>query len=164
MKRENVMDNSNANFSLVTINSALLEQQAVEKILACNTNTKRYGLALNEQQALALVQTRISALKENKRVEFCDGIVDKLISSFCDSPYISQDNYESTLHELINLFYELKNSTWDTISDCNLIDFMNMAFNSYCNGSLELLFSEATRLSKHIHCGGSIEDFKPKED
>lgn len=134
MKREDVMDNSNANFALVTINSALLEQQAVEKILACNTNTKRYGL------------------------------VDKLISSFCDSPYISQDNYESTLHELINLFYELKNSTWDTISDCNLIDFMNIDFNSYCNGSLELLFSEATRLSKHIHCGGSIEDFKLKED
>lgn len=154
------MDDSNTNFALVTINSALMERQTVDKILACNRDTERYGLALSEQQALALAQTRISALKENKRIEFSGGIIDKLISSFCDSPYISQDNYEDTLHELINLFYDLKNNTWDTVSDDDIIEFMKNAFNNRCHGSLELLSGEALRLSEHIHCGKTIKTFK----
>lgn len=157
------MNNSNLDFALVTISSALMERQAADKILACNENTKKYGLILNEQQALALAQTRTNALKENKRMEFNSGIVDKLISAFCDSSYISEDNYEDTLHELIGLFYDLKNHTWDMVSDCDLIEFMKNAFNSRCYGSLELLSDEALRLSEHIHCGGTIKTFKRKE-
>ena len=101
------MNNGNANFELVTINSALMEKQIVDEILACNEETKQYGLVLNEKQALALAQTRTSSLKENKRIEFKGGIVEKLILSFEDSPYISQDNFESILHELIDLFLSL---------------------------------------------------------
>lgn len=158
------MDNSNLDFALVTISSSLMERQAADKILACNEGTKKYGLILNEQQALALAQTRTNALKENKRIEFNSGIVDKLISAFCDSSYISEDNYEDTLHELISLFYDLKNNTWDIVSDCDLIEFMKNAFNSRCYGSLELLSGEALRLSEHIHCSGTIKTFKLKED
>ncbi|MDO5541403.1 MAG: DUF6323 family protein, partial [Eubacteriales bacterium] len=73
-----MMDNGNSDFVLVTISSALMERQAADKILACNENTQKYGLILNEQQALALAQTRTNALKENKRIEFNSGIVDKL--------------------------------------------------------------------------------------
>lgn len=155
-----MMDKGNSDFALVTLNSAIMERQAADKILACNEYTKKYGLVLNEQQALALAQTKTGALKENKRIEFNGGIVDKLISAFCDSPYISEDNYEDTLHELINLFYDLKNNTWDVVSDGDLIEFMKNAFNNCCYGSLELLSGEALRLSGHIHCGGSMKTFK----
>lgn len=154
------MNNYNSDFSLVAISSSLMERQVTDKILACNEETGKYGLVLTEQQALALVQTRTNALKENKRVELSGGIVDKLILAFCNSPYIDKDTYEDTLHELIRLFYDLKNSTWDTISDDDVIEFMKNAFNNRCHGSLELLSGEALRLSEHIHCGKTIKTFK----
>lgn len=99
------MDDHNLDFSLVVINNSLMERQTADKILACNEEIGKYGLSLTEQQALALVQTRTNALKENKRIELNGFIVDKLILAFCNSPYIKKDTYEDTLHELINLFY-----------------------------------------------------------
>lgn len=154
------MNNHNSDFSLVAISSSLMERQATDKILACNEEIEKYGLVLTEQQALALVQTRTNALKENKRIELNGGIVDKLILAFCNSPYIDKNTYEDTLHELISLFYDLKNNTWDTISDDDVIEFMKNAFNNRCHGSLELLSGEALRLSEHIHCGKTIKTFK----
>lgn len=61
---------------------------------------------------------------------------------------------------IINLFYYLKNDTWDTISDDGIIEFMKNAFNSRCHGSIELLSGEALRLSEHIHSGKTINTFK----
>lgn len=154
------MNNYNPGFSLVALNNSLMEQQTADKILACNEEIGKYGLSLTEQQALALAQARTNALKENKRIELNGGIVDKLILAFCNSPYIEKDTYEDTLHELINLFYDLKNNTWDTVSDDDMIEFMKNAFNNRCHGSLELLSGEALRLSEHIHCGKTIKTFK----
>lgn len=154
------MDNHNSDFSLVVINSSLMERQTADKILACNKEVEKYGLTLTEQQALALVQTRTNALKGNGRIELNGCIVDKLILAFCNSPYIEKDTYEETLHELINLFYDLKNNTWDTVSDDDIIEFMKNTFNNRCHGSLELLSDEALRLSEHIHCGKTIKTFK----
>lgn len=154
------MNNYNSDFSLVAMSGSLMEQQATDKILACNEEIGKYGLVLTEQQALALVQTRTSALKENKRIELNGGIVDKLVLAFCNSPYIDEDTFEDTLHELIGLFYDLKNNTWDTISDDDVIEFMKNAFNNRCHGSLELLSSEALRLSEHIHSGKTLKTFK----
>ncbi|MGN0687053.1 MAG: DUF6323 family protein, partial [Oscillospiraceae bacterium] len=73
------MDNNYLSFALVSINTALSERQLTDKILLCNEKTKKYGLSLTENQALALSQTRTASLKENKRIEFGNGIVDKLI-------------------------------------------------------------------------------------
>ena len=146
------MDNHNNDFSLAAIGEALMDKQIVDTILSCNETTKIYGLVLSEEQALALADTRSSKLKETGRIEFGKGIIDKLISAFYNSPYISQQNYEDTLHELINLFYDFKNDTWEVISDNELIEFMKDAFNGSCHGSLELLSGNAlTSLSRHIH-------------
>lgn len=154
------MNNYNLDFSLAAIGSSLIERQAAEKLLACNEELKKNGLSLTAQQALALTQTRMNALKENKRIELNGYIVDKLILAFCNSPYIYKDTCEDTFHELIHLFYDLKNNTWDTISDEDVIEFMKNAFNNRCHGSLELLSGEALRLSEHIHCGKTINTFK----
>lgn len=83
------MDNNYTSFALISINAALAERQVTDKILLCNEDTKKYGLLLTEQQALALSQTRTASLKENKRIEFGNGIIDKLIMAVCDSPYIT---------------------------------------------------------------------------
>lgn len=155
-----MMNNYNLDFSLVAIGGSLTERQTTDKILACNEELRKHGLVLTEQQALELTQTRTNALKESKRIELNGSIVDKLILAFCNSPYINKDTYEDTFHELINLFYDLKNNTWDTLSDDDVIEFMKNAFNNRCHGSLELLSGEALRLSEHIHCGKTIKTFK----
>ena len=154
------MDNYKSNFALDTISGSLMERQTADRILACNEKIRKYGLVLTEQQALALVETRTNALKENKRIELNGGIVDKLILAFCDSPYIEKDTYTDVLQELICLFYDLKNNTWDTVPDDDIIQFLKSAFNTRCHGSLELLSGEALRLSEHIHCGKTIKTFK----
>ena len=156
-------DNRYTGFALAVMDAALAERQVTDQILQCNKVTEKYGLILTEHQALSLAQTRTTSLKENRRIEFSTGIVDKLIMEFCDSPYLSQENYEDTLHELISLFYEMKNLTEDRVSDRDLMEFMKHAFDNSCHGSLELLSGEAMRLSEHIHCGGSINTFSLKE-
>lgn len=151
-------------FSLVTINNEDMERRGVTEILACNGEIDKYGLSLNEEQALALVKTRTNALKETKRVEFGPGIIDKLILAFEDSPYVSQDIFEDVLHELINMFYDIKNGTWEKVSDDELIDFMKNAFNGCCAGSTQLLAGEAMRLTEHIHMGKKLSEFKLREN
>ena len=158
------MDNKYAGFELVSINTALAERQLTDKILLCNEETRKNGLSLTESQACALAKTRTTSLADNKRIEFDSGIVGKLIMAVCDSPYITQEIYEDILHEMIGLFYELKNNTMDRISDNALIDFMKTAFNGCCHGSMELLIEKSMQLAKHIHCGGKIDTFSLKEE
>lgn len=153
------MKDSNTSYSLVSVNAAITERQVTDRILLCNEETKKFGLSLTEHQALALAQTRTTSLTENKRIEFGSGIVDKLIMAICDSPYITQESYEETLHELIELFYNLKNDTWDRVSDNDLISFIKTAFNGCCHGSMELLAGKAMYLAEHIHSGKNIDTF-----
>ena len=139
---------------------ALAERQTADRILACNDVTMSYGLALTEPQALALAQTRTDALRETRRIEWGDGIVGALIETFCTSPYILPENYEETLHELIGLFYTLKNDTQDRVSDGDLLAFLKTAFDGSCRGSLDRLSGAVLRLSAHIRRGRAMETFR----
>lgn len=58
------------------------------RILECNRHTAQYGLDLSPSQAAALAETRENALRHSGRIEFGAGITEKLIMTFCDSPYI----------------------------------------------------------------------------
>ena len=93
-------------FELVPFAPAgLIRKQAVSEVEKCNDYTRRFGLALTQAQAMELVETRFIALGDNGRIEFGGGVIDKIIKEFCDSPYISMDNYTQTLHELVEIFF-----------------------------------------------------------
>ena len=69
------------------------------------------------------------------------------------------------LHELTLIFYDLKNETWDAVSDDELLSFMKEAFNTYCHGSADILAgSVMPQLAKHIHRGDDIKDFRYREE
>jgi len=141
-------------FELTLFNSSLIGKQAVNEVMKCNDQTEKFGLILTEVQALALIKTRSYALKENGRIEFGGGVIEEIIYKFCDSPFISMHNYEETLHELLEIFYYCKNDMLDLISDEELIDFMKIAFDGICQGSLELLVGrELFRLSHNLRYG-----------
>ena len=119
--------------------SNLLERQVFNDISKCNELTSEYGLILREEDVKEIIVTRNVALEKSGRIEFNGQIINKIIITFCDSPYISQNNYSDTINELVEIFYNYKNETLDYISDDELIEIMKEYFDNYCQGSLELL-------------------------
>lgn len=134
--------------------SSLIQKQAVDEIEKCNDFTARFGLTLSYQNAIELVEMRTLSLKRYGRVEFGGGVINKIIKEFCDSPYISMNNYVETLLELIEIFYFYKNETLDLISDDELIKFMKNSFDGKCQGSLELLSGrELDKMARNLRYG-----------
>ncbi len=134
----------NQNFSLDPI--SMQRMAAVDELRECNQLTARFGLRLSEEQIQSLVNFRFEALQNTMRIEFGEGVLRKLIYAFCDSPYISQENYEETIAELQDSFYYFKNESMDRFSDDELIEYMKAVFDGRAQGSLEYL------------CGTSLEE------
>jgi hypothetical protein len=112
---------------------------AAQELRDCNAYTAAYGLSLSDKQITGLVQHRFEALRSTGRIEFGSGILKKLILAFCDSPHISQGEYEETLLELQDAFYYYINECMDRYSDDELIDYMKMVFNGRAHGELDFL-------------------------
>lgn len=119
--------------------AAALSPQTAAALTTCNEKTARYGLVLSPSEAAALVETRTAALRQNGRIEFGSGILNRLVLTFCNSPYLIQSSYTETLHELVEIFYYFKNECMDLISDDELIEWMKHYFDTSCQGSLDLL-------------------------
>ena len=112
---------------------------ATNELRECNELTARFGITLSEPQIQSLVEHRFNALRDTGRIEFGEGILKKLVCSFCDSPYLTQENFEETIIELQDSFYYFKNESMDRVSDDELIEFMNAVFNGRAQGSLDYL-------------------------
>lgn len=128
------------------------QQNQLGKVLETNKETEHFGLALTRQDAELIVQERKNSLKEQRRIEFGEGIVTKIIYEFCDSDFIEQDSYADTIIRLQEIFYMYKNEMQDEISDEELLHFMKEQFETVCFGDLDYLagtclaiFSQAIR-------------------
>ena len=141
------------------------KQTEIANIKKCNEYTNKYGLILSENQISNLLERRKETLKETGRIEFREGIVDKLIKEFCDSPYINKENYAETLYELIEIFYEYKNETMDLMTDDELISFMKKSFDGICQGDLEYLSGTVIyRMRENLLSGKPIDYIEEGED
>ena len=141
------------------------KQIEVLNIKKCNEYTKKYGLILSDNQINNLLERRKETLKDTGRIEFREGIIDKLIKEFCDSPYINQENYAETLYELIEIFYEYKNETMDLITDDELIEFMKNSFDGICQGDLEYLSGTVMyKMRENLLNGKPIDYIEEDED
>ena len=92
-------------FGLSLFQSPALLQKAVNGVLKQNDTSRQYGLELSEKQARALVENRGKILRDTGRIETDSSVMEKLIYTFCDSPYVSVGNYEDMLNALLELFY-----------------------------------------------------------
>lgn len=114
-------------------------------MIQTNQTTQRFGLSLTEQDAQIILEERQSALREQRRIEFGEGIAAKLIYEFCDSNYIDQEHYVDTIVRLQEIFYAFKNEMRDEITDDELLHLMKEQFEFLCFGDLDYL--EGTCLS-----------------
>lgn len=119
--------------------NTLMEDILVNEILDINEKSKEYGLFLKPVEVKGIIENRNRILQSYGRVELGIEGIKNFIQNFCDSPFISQENYISTLQDLHEVFYYLKNETEDRIGDEELIRIIKEYFNGSCGGSLELL-------------------------
>ena len=117
------------------------EKNQLQKVMETNKKTEQFGLELSQENAKLLVEARGEELKRQKRVEFGEGILPKIIFAFCDSSYITQDSYVETLCRLQEIFYLFKNESMDLLTDDELLDFMREQFEQTCFGDLDYLES-----------------------
>lgn len=141
------------------------EKKQLESIAGCNEYTKKFGVSLSPNEALQLLESRKNSLKQEERIEFGEGILPKLIFTFCDSPYIYQDNYVDTIEALQEIFYLYKNESMDELSDDELLNYMKDSFDGVCQGDLEYLegtcldqFCREIRSQSHKFLGVNQED------
>lgn len=115
------------------------QKQEMLRIMSCNEKTQAFGLSLTMEDTQVLLRNRKNTLKEQRRVEFGEGILPKLIEEFCDSQYINQDEYTAILTDLQEIFYLYKNESMDQLTDDELLTFMREQFDGVCFGSVEYL-------------------------
>ncbi len=130
----------------------LQRENQLEKMLETNQASGRFGLILTKEDAELILEERKHSLQEQKRVEFGEGIVPKIIYEFCDSDFIDQNCYVDTIIRLQEIFYLYKNETQDEVADEELLHFMREQFDQICFGDLDYLegtclniFSRAVR-------------------
>jgi len=111
----------------------------LEQVRETNGYAERYGLTLSEEDMELLLSEKSRILKNEGRIEFGRSILPQIIQIFCDSSYISQDNYVETLIRLQEIFYEYKNEMHDEITDEELLTFMKEQFEEVCFGDLQYL-------------------------
>ena len=116
----------------------LQQQNQLAKVMETNQATEKFGLVLSEEDARLILGERKEALREQRRVEFGEGIVPKII---CDSDFIDQNNYVDIIVRLQEIFYLFKNEMMDEITDDELLHFMREQFEEICFGDLDYLES-----------------------
>lgn len=117
----------------------MIKETQVQQILEMNPFTSKYGLVLTEEDSKVLVAERKESLKKERRIEFGESILSKIIYAFCDSTWINQSDYRETLIRQQDIFYLYKNEMLDEITDDELIAFMRQQFEDVCGGDLDYL-------------------------
>lgn len=148
------------------------EKKEISVLMQCNEKTEGFGLSLTEEEAHELVLCRNASLKKYRRVEFGEGILNKLIFTFCDSQYIQQENYREVMEELQDIFYRFKNESEDLLTDDELLAFMREQFEEICMGDTQYLegtclpwFASAIRSGDRGYvAGGGKGEYKKLSD
>lgn len=145
-------------------------QMWIKQVQETNQYTEKFGLTLSEKDTMLLLTEKNITLKAERRVEFGQSILPQIIYAFCDSSYLSQNNYVETLVRLQEIFYLYKNEMQDEITDDELIHFMKEQFETVCCGDLDYLegtcldiFAQAVRAGyrgyQKTQCCGEFEKF-----
>lgn len=145
----------------------IFAQTAEEGLLAVNEETAQYGLALTREEIRCVTEARQTALTDTGRIDFSGELPAMLARAFCDSPYVSREEWASILGELTLLFYEAK-SSFDTaglrgknayaMADDALIVRMRRWFDYPARGSLDCLADLLLGMVDRLHHGMDADE------
>lgn len=133
-------------------------EQFLEELRGVNDTSSRFGLRLSEAGMRELAQARNRALVDHGRVELGISAVRAIADGFCDSPYLLQEDYETTLLELVEAFYYFKNACAEQLTDDELILAMRQRYDAY-DGSVEAVVGTTLEaLCRARRLGEAYED------
>ena len=122
------------------------DKLVVNDILKLNLVTEKYGLRLTKGEIQKIIKDKREILKDMKRIEIRDCIIQKIILNFYDSSYIDKYNYADTVSEIIRVFYIYVEEFENILTDDEIINYMKDGFDGICAGSVLLL--ETNHLSE----------------
>lgn len=134
--------------SIFNFTELMMGETYINELLETNKETKEYGLALTIEDVKQIINVRNKILNNYGRVELSFDVTKKIIEEFSPSAFIDDKNFVSTINELLESFYYLKNETEDKIGDKELIHLMKGLFENSCEGSIELLNSSLQEFSR----------------
>ena len=144
--------------------NAVGKEQMVGEILEMNNESREFGLVLTSQEAAQILEARNRSLQELGRINLGIGVSKSIIHCFCNSSFIAPDEYVTTLNELHEIFYYMKNETEDKIGDDKLIQMMKDYFENSCRGSIELLKNMLNSFTEDFRKKMELSSQMPKED
>lgn len=143
---------------LSSLHDARLAAQTVQ-LDKSNETAEGYGLSLNETQMRSLILSEAQTQRDMGRLEFGEGILPRLIYTFCDSPYMTRENWLESLTALQELFYTYKNELDNALTDDELLEAMHSVFHGRAQGSYTYLENMAAdRLFKALRSDGEDGD------
>ena len=90
--------------------------------------------------------------RDGERIRLGGSAAVLLAEAFCRSSYLSQQEYASTLLQLLDIFYTAKEESLELIGDEELVQLLFAWFEHRCGGSLELLQSrELEYFYRQVH-------------
>lgn len=110
------------------------------ELTALNEKTEEYGITLSEKDCTEIAEFRAETLRESERIEIGVGAVRRIIEGFCDSGYISQNNFKDTVEGLLECFYTIKSETDDRVSDDEVLKFLKYLFETEAGGDVSKLY------------------------
>jgi len=125
--------------SLAKASQGIARTRTVKALVAKNSQTARFGLALTAEDAELVADSMVADLREQKRVELAGGIAPKIVDVFCDSPHLMQETYAETLCDLQSAFYLYKGEAEEAMNDDELLALMRECFDEICNGDVDYL-------------------------
>ena len=118
--------------------SGLLSPRAHAALARSTAAAAQYGLTFTPAQLDMLADAEARALRQAGRIEFGEGILPRLLYTFCDSPFLDAANAADTLADLQMLFCSFQNETGDVLSDDALLCAMRAVYDG-AGGSLSYL-------------------------
>lgn len=108
-----------------------------KELLELNQNLNK-NISLTKENVLELIHTKNNFLKEIGRIDLTNSILENIILTFIDSPFIDKENYMEIFLSLTETFIHYENIFSQKISSEEILQYLKMEFESN-EGSIDLL-------------------------
>lgn len=139
------------------------EKRLLGELDACNARSARFGLTLSKRAMAELAEKRRRALLDHGRVEMGESAISAIIDGFCDSPFLLQEEYETTLLELVDAFYSFKNDCEERLTDDDLIGAMRERYDAFDGAVEAVLGTSLEALCRARRLGQEDEEWQDED-
>ena len=133
------------NIILSSLNNSMINIQKNE-ILNLNERSQEYGLILTPDDVENIVKSRNHTLNSYGRIDLNMDVTKEIMEILYKSQFTDKDDYVEMINDLVEIFYFLKNETFDEISDKEIIEIIG-EFYEETRGRIDNIQDKAEKFS-----------------